>query len=222
MHFKTLFFDLDDTLYSSENGLWLAIRERMGRYLVERMGFPEEEVPALRRRYFETYGTTLRGLQINHLVDTDEYLAYVHDLPLMEFIQPAPELRELILSLPQPRWIFTNADSAHAGRVLSILGLDGCFTGIIDVRRLGFACKPEPEAYRQALQLAGESDPARCVMFDDSTRNLAPARAMGFTTVLVHPGAQPDPAACLSISSLLDLPQAFPDLWQPGSGRQTG
>jgi len=219
MRFTTLFFDLDDTLYSSENGLWLAIRERMGRYLVERMGFPEEEVPSLRRRYFETYGTTLRGLQIHHQVDSDEYLAYVHDLPLNQFIQPAPALRELILSLPQPRWIFTNADNAHAGRVLSILGLTDCFNGVIDVRRLGFACKPEPQAYHLAMELAGESDPTRCVMFDDSARNLAPAHAIGFTTVLVRAGVQSDPAASLCISNLLELPQAFSDLWKPNSSQ---
>ena len=29
MRFSTLFFDLDDTLYPSENGLWQAIKERI-------------------------------------------------------------------------------------------------------------------------------------------------------------------------------------------------
>ena len=51
---------------------------------------PVEEVDILRRNYFEQYGTTLRGLQIHHQVDTDEYLAYVHDLPLEKLPSALP------------------------------------------------------------------------------------------------------------------------------------
>jgi len=69
MEYSVLFFDLDDTLYSNTNGLWEAIRERMTDFMEERLGFPPDEIPNLRRNYFEKYGTTLRGLQINHSVD---------------------------------------------------------------------------------------------------------------------------------------------------------
>lgn len=214
MQFTTLFFDLDDTLYPNTNGLWEAIRLRMTDYMLERLRLPAEEVPALRRHYFETYGTTLRGLQIHHEVNALDYLAYVHDLPLLEYLQPAPELAALLASLPQPKWIFTNADAAHAGRVLNVLGLADLFVGVIDVTAIGYACKPTPAAYQAALALAGEPDPRCCVLLDDSPRNLAPARALGFTTVLVGAGGRPDPAASLSIPSLLSLPQAMPELWK--------
>jgi FMN phosphatase YigB (HAD superfamily) len=60
--------------------------------------------------------------------------------------------------------------------------------------------------------LAGESDPARCVFFDDSPRNLAPARDLGFFTVLVG-ATETNPAADRSVASLLELPQALPELW---------
>ena len=153
MKWSVLFFDLDDTLYSNSNGLWEAIRGRMTDYLRDPLGFPPGEIPELRRSYFETYGTTLRGLQINHSVDADEYLAYVHDLPLEEYISPDPQLHELLASLPQRKWIFTNADSNHAMRVLGILGLEDCFDGIIDVRALDYLCKPEVQAYQRALAL---------------------------------------------------------------------
>jgi putative hydrolase of the HAD superfamily len=215
MHFSTLFFDLDDTLYPKTNGLWGAIRERMTEYMRDRLGFPPEVIPELRRSYFETYGTTLRGLQIHHHVDPLQYLAYVHDLPLEEYIAPDPELRTLLSTLPPSKWIFTNADVHHARRVLAVLNLNGCFDGIIDVRALDFLCKPQPDAYRKALLLAGESDPRVCVLLDDSPRNLAPAKEMGFTTVLVGTD-ELHPAADLVISSLKDLPHAFPDLWKDG------
>jgi len=210
-----LFFDLDDTLYSPQNGLWLAIRDRMRRYLIEQVGFSPDEVDTLRHEYFVTYGTTLRGLLINHpeRIDADDYLAFVHDIPLQEYIQPDPSLRDLLLSLPQRRWIFTNSDDRHARRVLNVLGVRDCFEGIIDIRALGYACKPVEDAYRRALALAGETQPGRCILFDDSPRNLAPAKALGFCTVLVGHN-QPDPSACHSITSLHELPEALPELWK--------
>ncbi len=211
----TLFFDLDDTLYSPHNGLWMAIRDRMRCYLIEQMGFSPDEVDELRHEYFVKYGTTLRGLLINHpeRTNAEDYLAFVHDIPLQEYIQPDPSLRALLLSLPQPRWIFTNSDDRHATRVLNVLGVNDCFDGIIDIRSLGFACKPVEEAYHRALALAGETDPRRCLLFDDAPRNLAPARALGFCTVLVGDHG-PDASACQVITSLHDLPDAMPELWK--------
>ncbi len=212
MPYTTLFFDLDDTLYPSTSGLWEAIRERMGRYMWERIGLPKEEVPRIRKYYFETYGTTLRGLQIHHHVDADEYLAYVHDLPLDTFIHSDPRVKETIDSLPQRKWVFTNADARHARRVLRELELADSFCGIIDIRAIQFACKPETVAYQRAMALAGETEPANCILLDDSPRNLAPAREMGFFTILVGTSTA-DSAASLSLASITSLPSAMPELW---------
>jgi putative hydrolase of the HAD superfamily len=212
VNWSTLFFDLDDTLYPNSNNLWEAIRGRMTDYLRDPLGFPPDEIPEIRQTYFETYGTTLRGLQINHSVDADDYLAYVHDLPLEEYIAPNPKLHDLLVSLPQRKWIFTNADSSHAMRVLSILGFEGCFDGIIDVHALGFLCKPEPRAYQRALALTDETDSGNCVLFDDSLRNLTPAHTAGFTTVLVGAN-ETQPGADYSVRKLDDLPHVFPQLW---------
>ncbi len=212
MPLSTLFFDLDDTLYPSSSGLWDAIRDRINLYMLERLGIPEGIGPSLRRHYYETYGTTLRGLQIHYHIDTDDFLAYVHDLPLNAFLRSDPVLRSVLLSLPQPKWIFTNADVPHANRVLAELGLGDCFQGIIDIRATGFACKPEREAYLRALLLAGESDPLHCAFFDDASRNLAPARELGFFTVLVGSESH-NPAACQSMLSLHQMRQLLPELW---------
>jgi putative hydrolase of the HAD superfamily len=212
MQFSTVFFDLDDTLYPSTNGLWEAIRERMNRYMGEILNLPSDKIHDLRRHYFITYGTTLRGLQYHHNVDAEDFLAYVHDIPLSSYLQPDPGLRSLLQSLPQKKWIFTNADSAHALRVIAQLGLEGCFDGIIDVRVNGFNCKPQPEAYHSALVHAGETDTRRCVYLDDSPRNLAPATELGLVTVLVGTD-KPDPAACLSVPSIHELPRYLPQLW---------
>lgn len=219
MPFNALFFDLDDTIYPNTSGLWGAIRERMSLYMHERLGLDPSDSLALRRSYVENYGTTLRGLQIHYKVDPFEYLAYVHDLPLEAYLQPNPDLRPTLASLPQPKWILTNADHDHANRVLEFFGISQCFEGIIDIHALGYVCKPEPEAYRRALAIAGQSDPHTCVFFDDSSRNLAPAHELGLTTILVG-CEQPDPAADYSVAGLKDLQRALPQLWEQSPAAQ--
>jgi len=213
MHFNSLFFDLDDTLYPASSGLWDAIRQRMNEYMQGVVDLPLTEIVSLRKRYLEEYGTTLRGLQAHYDVDADDYLDFVHDLPLEKYILPDPGLRNLLLGLPQKRWIFTNADTNHAIRVLSILGINECFTGIIDIRAMEFACKPDKIAYQRALAITAEEDPTQCVLFDDSFRNLSAARAMGFFTVLVGKNGQ-NPSVDRTISSMHDLRVCIPELWQ--------
>lgn len=213
MHFKTLFFDLDDTLYPAKTGLWDAIRDRMNLYMQKIVDLPISEIVKLRQFYLEKYGTTLRGLQAHHKVDADDYLAFVHDLPLEKYIQPDPALRTLLLNLPQRRWIFTNSDSNHSNRVLKIIGIDDCFDGIIDIRALGFDCKPDLAAYQKALAIAGVDDAGSYALFDDSIRNLLPAGTLGFYTVLVGQNDS-EPQVDLSIKSLHSLKDIMPELWQ--------
>lgn len=185
----------------------------MGLYMMEVLGLPENEVLQLRKTYFQTYGTTLRGLQLHHNVDVDEYLKFVHDLPLEKYIHHDPVVVRTIAGLPQRRFIFTNADADHASRVLKILQLEDYFDGIIDIRAIEFACKPDLAAYKRALSLAGHPDPQACLMLDDSAANLYPAKELGFTTVLVSMSGSVDPLVHHTIEHIKDLPLALPELW---------
>ena len=213
MPYTTVFFDLDDTLYAPETGIWGAIRERMNRYMLEVLHIPSEQVSALRHFYFETYGTTLRGLQYHYHVDAADFLAYVHDLPIEDILKPDPELRAFLLSIPHPCFVFTNADHRHAERVLSSLGIRDCFEDVIDVIAMDFHCKPETAAYQIALQCAGGPAPQECVYLDDSARNLAPAQQLGFYTVLIGQHAA-NPIGALAINRPQDLRCALPELWE--------
>lgn len=180
----------------------------------QQIGIPRDQVPELRRQYYQAFGTTLRGLQIHHQVDADDYLAYVHDIPLQDYLQPQPELRQILLSLPQRRWIFTNADAGHAGRVLSALQLDDCFLAIIDIRALHFVCKPDIEAFQRALAYAGEPDASRCVLFDDTLLNLLTGHHLGFRVVMVGSTKGLPHQLGLAIPELIDLPGMMPELWE--------
>ena len=184
MRFTTLFFDLDDTLYPNSTGLWKAIKERMNIYMHEHMGIPEEQVPLLREQYFKMYGTTLRGLQERHHVDVEDFLAFVHDLPLKDFLTPNPTQREIIASLPSRKLIFTNADVNHARRVLTVLHLDDLFDTIVDVNAVSPYCKPMPESFAIAQELADEPDPHKCVMIDDLPRTTRAALEVGMASLL--------------------------------------
>jgi len=184
MRFTTIFFDLDNTLYPPSANLWKAIKQRMNDYMRERMNIPEVDIPRLREKYFLEYGTTLRGLQAYHDVDEDDFLAYVHDLPLKDYLTPNPTLRSIIASLPTRNLIFTNADQAHAERVLKVLELDHLFPVIIDVKAVSPYCKPMPESFQMALKAAGESDPSKCVMIDDIPCTTRAAREQGLFSIL--------------------------------------
>jgi len=184
MRFTTIFFDLDDTLYPNSTGLWKAIKERMNLYMVERMGLPEKDVPAIREQYFKMYGTTLRGLQARHQVDKDDFLAYVHAVPIEAYLTPNPTQREIIASLPSRKLIFTNADINHARRVLAAIQLDGLFEQIIDINAVAPYCKPMPEAFAIAQELADEPDPRKCVMIDDLPRTTRAALEVGMPSIL--------------------------------------
>jgi putative hydrolase of the HAD superfamily len=130
------------------------------------------------------YGTTLRGLQARHNVDTEDFLAFVHDLPLADYIQPDPVQREIIASLPNRKLIFTNADANHARRVLEALNLGDLFESIVDIHAVAPYCKPMPESFAIAQELADEPDPRKCVMIDDLPRTTRAALEVGMASIL--------------------------------------
>lgn len=212
MFYSTIFFDLDGTLYDGDNGLWEEIGLRMNTYMEEKLGLPEKKVSDLRKQYFHEYGTTLSGLQKHHGVDAYEYLAYVHDIPLDEYLEEDLELRDSIIKLPQERWIFTNADRDHAERVLSALGLSDCFHGIIDIHATEYACKPHSESFIRALTIARSPDVEKCVMIDDTSRNLQTAGKLGMTTVLITENSSEKIEVDYKIKNLVGLHKKIPGL----------
>jgi putative hydrolase of the HAD superfamily len=181
---RTLLIDLDDTLYPHDCGVWEMIRARMQRYMLEEMGLPADEVPALRHRLWKEYGTTLRGLQAEFEVDVEDFLDYVHDVPVEERIPVDPNLYRILQDLPQRKFIFTNAYTAHAKRVLDHLGVSDQFEGIIDIYAMMPYCKPQVEAYKKALSIVHDI-PEKCLLVDDSPDNLATAKALGMATMSI-------------------------------------
>jgi putative hydrolase of the HAD superfamily len=219
MQFSTFFFDLDETLYPRQSGVWDAIADRIDSYMLENLKFNPDEILPVRSKLFKKYGTTLKGLQAVCDIDKYEYLHYVHDIPIKNLLKPNPALREVLLRYPQRKVIFTNADHPHAERVINALGLDGCFDQVIDIHDIAPHCKPELEAFQIALAKTGNPPPEECVLLDDKLTNLTAARQLGMYTVLVgENGAHKDCDA--AIEFVEDLPQVLDPVKsvQPGKG----
>lgn len=210
-NFHILFLDLDDTLYPSACGLWQAIGDRIIAFMTNRLDISAQKANELRQDYFQAYGTTLNGLRIHHNVDPMDYLNFVHDVPIESFLQPNPELREMLTNVVQKRVIFTNASRDHAERVVNRLGIEKQIDQVIDIIALDFHNKPEPSAYSRALTISGENDPSACLLVDDRSRNLIPGAAMGMTTVLVGED-DPDPSIDFHINIITQLTRIVPGL----------
>ncbi len=199
-----LLIDLDDTVYPSSLNLWPLYTVRIQSYIREKLKVPAEQAFPLQERLFREFGTTLRGLQHEYDIDMHEYLDWVHDVDLSQHLFPDLELRKALMSLPQPKWIYTNASVAHAENVLARMNLRDLFEDpIIDVVATAPYCKPQTESYEIALSLIGNPNPETCLFLDDRKENLDTARTLGIHTLQVKPNPNGNHPA---ISKLTDLP----------------
>jgi putative hydrolase of the HAD superfamily len=182
-HVDTWLFDLDNTLYPEAAGLWALIGGRITDYVAGVTGLPTGEAFTLQKTWLMDHGITLSGLMKHHGTDPDHYHDYVHDVPLDE-LQPDPKLAAALARLPGRRLVFTNADDKHARRVLARIGIAELFDDIFHIASADYWPKPSPESFERIVAAHGIA-PATTAFFEDSERNLAPAKAIGMTTVLV-------------------------------------
>jgi putative hydrolase of the HAD superfamily len=182
-HVTSWIFDLDNTLYPPDSGLWPAIEDRITLFLIHHSGLDGASARALQRYYYHRHGTTLRGLVDEDGVAPEAFLDFVHDIDRSE-LAANPALGEQIGRLPGRKLIFTNGSRRHALATVEQLGLGGLFEEAFDIVAAGLVPKPRDAAYEAFFRAHGV-DPARAAMFEDIAKNLAVPRARGMTTVMV-------------------------------------
>jgi putative hydrolase of the HAD superfamily len=170
----------------------------MNAYVAEIAQLDTLDAATLRQGYFERYGTTLRGLQLHHAVDTEAYLARVHDIHIEALVTRNQLLCDLLQPILHQSRVFTNSPREHAVRVLAALGFKDNQWNIIDIRATNFQPKPQIPAYEVALRSA-QAAPASSVLFEDTLVNLKTAKTIGMQTVYIHP----DPSS-ITIPSFVD------------------
>jgi putative hydrolase of the HAD superfamily len=184
----TWLFDLDNTLYPEESGFMTQVESRMTDFVEKVTGLPRDEAFVLQKKYYAQHGLTLTGLILEHGADPADFFALHHDLSL-EALSQDPDLLIALAKLPGRRFVFTNADDRHAERVMAHLGLTHLFDQVFHIHSFGYAPKPDPLGFQRMIDAHG-MDPAATAFFEDSERNLKPAKDLGMTTVLVGPRAR--------------------------------
>ncbi|WP_417670976.1 pyrimidine 5'-nucleotidase [Roseibium sp.] len=178
-------FDLDNTLYPAETDLFKQINNQIADYVAKLLDLEREEAMARQKAYYHQYGTTLRGLMMEHDIDPDDFLRHAHDIDYSN-ITPNPDLGEAIAGLPGRKFIFTNGDRPHAERTAAALGITDHFEDIFDIVAADLMPKPNRETYEMFLKRTGVS-PVRAAMFEDLQKNLAVPHRLGMRTILIVP-----------------------------------
>lgn len=201
-------FDLDNTLYPAACDLFVQVDQRIQQFIMDLFDAGPDEARHLQKSYFHEHGTTLNGLMRNHDVEPTDFLEFVHDIDVTP-VPPNPDLDNLLAALPGDKVIYTNGSVAHAERVIDRIGVAHHFSGIFDIVAADYKPKPEPAPYDILVRRFGIR-PDRAVMIEDIARNLAPAHALGMTTVWIRSdhhwsgGSEDDPHIHHVIDDLSD------------------
>ena len=183
---NTWIFDLDNTLYSADSGIFQQVHTLMGKFVSENLNIELKEAKELQKKYYKQHGTTLRGMMDNHGVDPDHFLSEVHNLDY-SIVGPNKQLNKELEELQGRKIIYTNANLQHANDVLEKLQLTHMFKEIFDIKDANYIPKPEINPYKKIIKHFS-IEPSTAIMFDDIAKNLVPAKKVGFTSVWIDAG----------------------------------
>ncbi|MDX1400315.1 MAG: pyrimidine 5'-nucleotidase, partial [Kiloniellales bacterium] len=167
--------------YPSSAGLMGQIRDRITQFIGTHLNLEHHHALELQERYYRTYKTSMRGLMIQHGVEPEAFMSFVHNIDLSD-IYPDLCLREALQCLPGRRIIYTNASDRHAENILDRLGLTGVFDAVFDIKAADYLPKPFVSSYERLVQNLN-IEPEKSVFVEDMPVNLEPAAHMGMTTV---------------------------------------
>ncbi|KAI3989849.1 hypothetical protein MKX01_040819 [Papaver californicum] len=153
--YDCVLFDVDDTLYPLSSGL--AVEE-------------ETKIEELCTQLYKIYGATMA---FGYDFDYDDFHSFVHGrLPYNQKLKPDPVLRSILLSLPLQKVVKMGIWKKTP------------ITTRFDI--MGYCSQRNAESVLpQTPILCKPSEAALNVFFDDSVRNIQPAKLIGPHTVLV-------------------------------------
>ena len=183
---NTWIFDLDNTLYSADSGIFQQVHKLMGEFISKNLKMDMVEAKKLQSKYYKQHGTTLRGLMDNHGAEPDYFLDEVHKLDY-SIVGPNEILNKELEKIQGRKIIYTNANKKHVVDVLERINLANFFDEIFDIKMANYVPKPEIRPYEQIIDIFN-INPSSSAMFDDIAKNLVPAKKVGFTPVWVDAG----------------------------------
>ena len=182
--FQNWIFDLDNTMYDINLGLFKKISNRITDFIMSKYSLDIDQAKKVQKEYYLKYGLTLRGLIVEKKLEPEEFLDYVHDVEHPE-LEKNDQLISKIRLLEGKKIIFTNATSNHAKKILKILELEHDFDQIIDIKDLEYIPKPDKRSYKKLLECLNlnKENLDKTIFFEDTVKNLIPAKELGITTV---------------------------------------
>ena len=182
--FQNWIFDLDNTMYDINLGLFKKISNRITDFIMSKYSLDIDQAKKIQKEYYLKYGLTLRGLIVEKKLEPEEFLDYVHDVEHPE-LKKNDQLISKIRILEGKKIIFTNATSKHAKKILKILELEDDFDQIIDIKDLDYIPKPDKRSYKKLLECLNlnKENLDKTIFFEDTVKNLIPAKELGITTV---------------------------------------
>ena len=182
--FQNWIFDLDNTMYDINLGLFKKISNRITDFIMSKYSLDIDQAKKIQKEYYLKYGLTLRGLIVEKKLEPEEFLDYVHDVEHPE-LKKNDQLISKIRILEGKKIIFTNATSNHAKKILKILELEHDFDQIIDIKDLEYIPKPDKRSYKKLLECLNlnKENLDKTIFFEDTVKNLIPAKQLGITTV---------------------------------------
>ena len=139
-------FDLDNTIYDFNLGLFRRVSSRMTEYIKELFDLNEADALTLQRNMYKKYGLTLRGLMIEKKIDPEPFLEFVHDVDFSELDEDVT-LKTLLGKIKGKKSIYTNATYKHAKKILKPMGIFDEFEIIFDIKDANYIAKPDLNSY---------------------------------------------------------------------------
>ena len=180
-------FDLDNTIYDFNLGLFRRVSSRMTVFIKEFFDLNEIDAFTLQRDMYKKYGLTLRGLMIEKKINPEPLLEYVHDVDFSELSEDIT-LKTLLRKIKGKKSIYTNATFKHAKNILKSMGIFQEFEIIFDIKDANYIAKPDPNSYHMMKEKLNLNDKSisKSIFFEDTAKNLKPARELGMSTVWIE------------------------------------
>ena len=188
---RLLCFDLDNTLYKRETRLLSEIHKRIVEYVKCKMSVEDNEAIALIMKWKRKYHSTLQGLIQEVHIDEYDYLEYIHNLRLCDYLYRDNELKEVLNLVQEKKIIITDSYGVYANRVIEELGLSHCFDGIYATENMDFFYKCHTGCLKKVILRACREVCEQMIRFneivliDDDYNSLYAAKTLGLITAYI-------------------------------------
>ena len=123
-HYDQWIFDLDNTIYDFNLGLFTKVSSRMTEYIKDFFDLNEVDALTLQRNMYKKYGLTLRGLMIEKKIDPEPFLEFVHDVDFSELnedVKLKTLLGKVTTGTPTPKSMFEFASGIMPAKCTCLL-----------------------------------------------------------------------------------------------------